>query len=48
MLLNKDFAKKREIIQNSLTLVSGKFVNSFKRLDPGKFFLQFGVGFMNF
>ena len=34
MLLNRDFAQAREIIQKSLTLDSGKFVNFIQMFGP--------------
>ena len=49
MLLNRDFAKAREIIQKSLTLDSGKFINFFSNVwAPGKLFLPGGFGSINF
>ena len=49
MFLNRDFAWAREIIQKYLTLDSDKFVNFIQMFGPpGKLFLKFGVGFMNF
>ena len=46
MFLNRGFVYVREIIQKSLTLDSGKFVD-FIQMFACKLYLQSGVGFMN-